>query len=356
MLEFRISYALLQSVVEIIKMKKLILALLFLVVLSSPSYAVTRYWVGGGSSGNWNATGNTNWGSASGTRDNQAVPTASEDVVFDDHSNGNTPCTVTAAAACKTLTFTGGTGWTNTFTVNSSQAITVSGDVTLNSAMTYAGAGTLTMGTAGSVLDTNTKTITGGFTIGSNSVTLAENIDVNGLFNQASGDSGALTAAAPVNANFGGGMTVSRKTTLTNVTIILDGTGTWGGTTTNGRYLDGNVTINAGAGTITMSSPSWGGGTLTYTDGTISSGTTTFSLNETGTFAGEFPTTAFYNLAVTAASTLTIDHALYVTNNLALAASLTMSGDYAFDPANISTSATSTLTIVRPITVPGTVS
>jgi hypothetical protein len=64
--------------------------LLFTVVIFfiSPSFssAADRYWVGGGSSNNWDATGNTNWGSASNTQDNASVPTASDNIFFDSNS------------------------------------------------------------------------------------------------------------------------------------------------------------------------------------------------------------------------------------------------------------------------------
>ena len=276
--------------------------------------------------------------------------------MFDAHANGNTPCTITAAA-CKSIVFTGAGGdWANTFKINDTFTLTVSGLVTLKNTFTWTqSTGTLLMGTV-ATLTNNSKEINCDFSIGNVTITVADTMHVNGdLKTSAAGDANALSAGGATALTCSKGVNAARKITLTNVTITLDGTGTWTGSATNGRYLDGNVTINT-AGIITMTTPSWGGGTLTYTGGTISSGTTTFYLQETGTMSGAFPSTAFYNLATTAASTLTIDNALYVTNNLALGASLTMSGNYAFDPANISTSATSTLTIVRPITVPGTVS
>ena len=46
----------------------------------------SRYWVGGGSSNAWNATGNTNWSSSSGGSNNASVPTSSDDVYFNENS------------------------------------------------------------------------------------------------------------------------------------------------------------------------------------------------------------------------------------------------------------------------------
>lgn len=50
----------------------------------------TRYWVGGGSSTNANATGNTNWSASSGGANNASVPTTGDLVIFDAASGSGT--------------------------------------------------------------------------------------------------------------------------------------------------------------------------------------------------------------------------------------------------------------------------
>lgn len=97
------------------------------------AYAATRYWVGGGSSANWNATAPTNWGSASNVRDNASVPTASDDVVFDNSANGNSPCTISAAASANTFD---ATNYANTLTHNGF-SLTVAGSITFGAGMAY---------------------------------------------------------------------------------------------------------------------------------------------------------------------------------------------------------------------------
>jgi hypothetical protein len=93
-----------------------------------------RYWVGGGSSANWNATGNTNWGTASNTRDNASVPGSSDDVIFDGVGYGASNSTLSAVITVKSLTMT---GYANALTLGAN--LTVSGNVTFGSGMTLTG-------------------------------------------------------------------------------------------------------------------------------------------------------------------------------------------------------------------------
>src|SRR6185436_18261497 len=83
--------------------------------------AANRYWVGGGSSTNWNATGNTNWGTASNTRDNASVPGSGDDVFFDGSAFGNTASTLSADITIKSLDMTGHTA--GVFTQNASTTL-----------------------------------------------------------------------------------------------------------------------------------------------------------------------------------------------------------------------------------------
>jgi len=66
----------------------------------------SRYWVGGGSSNSWNATGNTNWGSASNTQDNASIPGSSDDVFFDGVGTGASTSSV-SAMTIRSLNMTG---------------------------------------------------------------------------------------------------------------------------------------------------------------------------------------------------------------------------------------------------------
>lgn len=105
----------------------------------------------------WNPTGNANWNATNvwsltdgGTRD-QSTPDATDDCIF---TNTNTyQCTISALATCRDITFTGGTGFTGTFTGGSS--MNIYGSITLYSGMTFSYTGTMSFrATSG------TKTIT----------------------------------------------------------------------------------------------------------------------------------------------------------------------------------------------------
>lgn len=91
-----------------------------------------RFWVGGGSTDDWDATGPTNWGTSSGTQDDASVPGATDDVIFD---SGLDTSTLSANISIKSLDCTGFGG---TITHDASVVLTIAGDLLrLSSAMTY---------------------------------------------------------------------------------------------------------------------------------------------------------------------------------------------------------------------------
>lgn len=107
-----------------------------------------RYWVGG--TANWDGTAGTKWALTSGGFGGQTVPTAADDVYFDAASGAST-VTVSAAAVCRNLSFSGFTG---TFAGTSTLAI--SGGLTLGAGMTRTYTGVVTFdGTSSNVLTSN---------------------------------------------------------------------------------------------------------------------------------------------------------------------------------------------------------
>lgn len=113
-------------------MKKLLFTFLFLSLFIPSGLCADRYWVDGGSSTSYNATGNTNWGTASGVQDNASVPTSSDAVIFDANSTG--PAVITATAACLSANFT---GYTGTLTHNAGRYFQIYGSLTFVAGMTY---------------------------------------------------------------------------------------------------------------------------------------------------------------------------------------------------------------------------
>jgi len=223
-----------------------------------------KYWVGGGASTNWNATGNTNWSLTSGGANNAAIPTSADTVIFDGVGvNANGTSTISAAITVISINQTGFSG-----TLVSNQTLTITGTpVTLSATATYSGTtGTLILSGAGTTnLVSNGKTWTAPMTISNGGTkNLIDNWTVNGLVSIGTG------------TNTLNGNTLVMKNGITNLNGHVQGTtlldlqgGAWSTATThiifNNMNLNGNIAIaNSGAGNVTYNT-----GTLTHVSGTI---------------------------------------------------------------------------------------
>jgi len=88
-----------------------------------------RYWVGGGSSTNWDATGSTNWSATDGGSNNATVPTTGDDVFFKSSAN----CAINVNTAdLNSLDMTGYSGSCSTSTFLKSINIVPTGAGTTN--------------------------------------------------------------------------------------------------------------------------------------------------------------------------------------------------------------------------------
>jgi len=118
-------------------------ALLFFTAAAQAVPTCTRFWVGGGSSTAWTATGNTNWSTTSNGANNASVPTTTDVVCFDSHS-GSATSNISASITVLDVDFTGNaTGasgsYAGTLTQASSTTLTLGGNFfELTPAMTYA--------------------------------------------------------------------------------------------------------------------------------------------------------------------------------------------------------------------------
>lgn len=207
----------------------------------------SRFWKGGGSSTNWNATGPTNWSTTNGGANNASVPISTDDVFFTSLSGvGNS--VISANISIQSLDCT---GYTGTITHNAAITLTLAGSggvFKLVAGMTYTLGNTTTSalsftGTAGTMAVT-----TGGKTLG--------NVTFNGV----------------------GGTWSLQDTLNTGATATI--------TLTNGTLNANNQNLsiglfsssNANTRTITMGSGTW---TLKSTSGTIWDTTTTTNLTLT---------------------------------------------------------------------------
>lgn len=81
-----------------------------------------RYWVGG--SGTWSSASTTNWSATSGGAGGASVPTAADNVIFDQVATYTV--TMTGTIACLDFTVTAGTV---TFNASSTTTLNVSGSI-----------------------------------------------------------------------------------------------------------------------------------------------------------------------------------------------------------------------------------
>lgn len=228
-----------------------------------------RYWVGG--TANWDATAGTKWATTSGGAGGASVPTLLDHVFFD-AASGAVTVTITAAANCDNLDFTGFTG-----TIAGTSALNVYGSLTLSTGMTRTYAGTLTM-----------RATSTGKTITTNGKTLA-NITFAGA---------------------GGGWTLQDAFSLSGGTTDI--THTNGTLDTNGFAVscdnyDNNGTATRGLilGSSTFTCTTFTGFSISSATGmTLNAGTSTIVLsnnsNQTNIFDGAGLT--YYNLSITGTS------------------------------------------------------
>lgn len=291
----------------------------------------SRFWVGGGSSTNWNATSNTNWSASSGGANNATVPGSSDTATFDGAgASGNGNSIVSAVITVGALTFT--SGYTATVTVNAS--ITCAGNFTDHTAHSWAGSAILQITTSSTITSNGqtwpnqvvfsgsgaTKTLVGNWVIGG-VLTVQTNAQI---INHTTSET--ITAA---------GYTSSAAASGT-IDVILSG-GTWSGSaaiTFNSLTFAGNVTVSGGVAFNT--------GSLIYSSGTV---TTTSS---TLTIAGA-TTLDTYPIAWNAVTcilnvTLTINSTLICTIFNGGTTAKTFAGTAGFDIGTFNLTATTAVT------------
>jgi len=242
----------------------------------------SRYWVGGTAA--WDGTAGTKWALTSGGAGGQAVPTSADDVFFTNLSTGT--CTIsTGNTGAKSITCTGFAG-----TLAGTATISVSGSVTLTAGMTASYAGVLMIIATGTVTSAG-KTFCAGLFINGTGITVSlgdafSTVAGGGIYlfsgtfnlnnftattdNFSSNNSGTRaiafgtgnialvsTAAATkvldmanaTNFTYTGTGGFIRNQAAT-ATVVF---GSTGGTVTNAP----NLTVNAGASALTITSGTW---------------------------------------------------------------------------------------------------
>jgi hypothetical protein len=291
----------------------------------------SRYWVGGTAA--WDGTAGTKWALTSGGAGGQAVPTSADDVFFTNLSTGT--CTISAGnTGAKSITCTGFTG---TLAGGAGAPISVAGNVTFAATMGLTYTGILTF--------TATATITsGGKTTGT--------IEVNGTgITLSLGD--ALTVGAGGSAFIlSNGSLNLNGFTLTTLTFNS------GSLASSIAFGSSNIVLSSTTAGTTILAFSSVGGSFSWT------GTGGFVRNQSATatvaFGGSGGTAAnAVNLTVNAgASALTISSGTWFKNlnftgstcsvttsgNLEMAGNLTLASGGTYTAATVRQRATGTLT------------
>jgi hypothetical protein len=192
-----------------------------------------RYWVGG--TGTWNTTNTTNWSTSSGGSGGASVPTAADNVFFD--QNTTYTVSVTGALACLSLNVSQGTVTFNNAT-GTPRTLAVSGSFTIKTGTVWSTTATITFNA------TTSQTIT------TNGVTLSSSIVIDGA-------GGTFTLGSALTC---GGLT------LTNGTFS---------TSASNYNLTGNITISANSNTKQLDLNA-----STVTSGFANNSTGNFTLNE----------------------------------------------------------------------------
>lgn len=257
-----------------------------------------RYWVGGTAS--WDGTAGTKWSATSGGAGGASVPTSADDVFFNASSTG-TVTIATGNTGAKSINCTGFTG-----TITGTANITVSGNVTLVTGMTYSHTGTVTFN-ATATLITAGKIFSGVEINGSGiTATLGDALNI-------SGRNVTLTLGTFDTANYNVTCGNLLSTSTTNIRTLTLGSSTvsLSGTTTVINFATtSNFTLNAGTSQITLTGAGAqiAGGDKTFYNMTFAGGGTTNLISNTNTFNNltlNAPATLLLNASQTVNGTLT---------------------------------------------------
>ncbi len=287
-------------------MKRLVLLFVFLIPLFL--FAATRFWVGGGASANWSATGPTNWSATSGGSNNATVPGSTDDVTFNGTgASANSASTVSANITVLSLTFT--SGYTQTVTINTGVTLTIAGNFTDNTAHGWTVSGTGAMAiSAASTITSGGKTFPGPVTFSTASTkTLSGDWTITGLLTCVTAVTTTINKTASEVLSCGGWNVIGTVAGTANITITG---GTWSGTGTN--TLSGTITF---AGSSTFSGiVHINGCTLTYGSGTITTTSSTLQIDGSCTL----------NTAGVIWNSVTVQNTATITNNSLLTATGTL--------------------------------
>ena len=277
----------------------------------------SRFWQKQNASFNWNVTGPTNWGSASGVSDNASIPTSVDDVFFNGVGvNGNINSTISATITVLSYTVT--SGYTATMTFNT--LLTIAGNINIGANCTLAGSSGI-LSTATCTITSNgktwnllfqmsntvTRTLVGNFTI---TGLFVHNNGSNATFNRTTTEELILSNIFQTAAGLSQGGTAIIRITGGVINLV---NGTLGGTT----VLDGNIVL-----TFAFVS-----GNFSYQSGVISG---TRNITIAGNTTLNTSVITFNNITVNNNVNVTLNSLLTITGTLTLSFTHTFAGTSGF--------------------------
>lgn len=336
---------------------------------SITGFSANRYWIGNGTSTSWNNT--ANWSTASGGSGGATVPGNADVAIFDASGTGN--CSVDATVNVAGLSMQ--SGYTGTvsqgvysITVGGSHAILSGGAftggshyITVNGNLTLSGTA-FTSTTATLTVTRNFNNSSNSFThnsgtvqIGANGTTSAQSLTGSAVFNNLIFGTGSVNTVFTLSSGtvFTVNGTLTLSSTIRSITlntgiieaygnVMLSNNATGGGGTAtlkikggNNQTMTGsglagtsavcNVLVDKTGGTLTLASIISCGSSWTYTQGTVSAGTTTVVFCGTGNIdaQGTSIDMSFYDLNIysgtsTLTGTLAVSHDLSMNTGASL--------------------------------------
>lgn len=248
---------------------------------------VQRFWVGGGASTNFNATGNTNWAATSGGANNASVPTTGDEAIFDANSGSGT-CVLNASVSLLKLD---AHAFAGTLTHNTSVTITITGaaadSLRLPNTGTFSPQGATALfsitSTSGTTDITSNGKRMGGLTLNGAGGTFRL---LDALRVDAFSTSVFTLTAGTFNANNFNVTTNSFSSNNSNTRTLTLGSGTWtlGASAAAATFIwntgtTTNLTFNKNTANIVVPTNNlagyraWTGGSLTFNGITIDSNT-----------------------------------------------------------------------------------
>jgi hypothetical protein len=226
----------------------------------------SKYWVGGGASTNWDATGNTNWSDTDGGANNATVPAAGDAVFLKSSANCvinvNTPALLAFDMTGYTGTLSGTSALQCTGLNGTTQVFILDGTIT------YTGSVTLNPGATGIInLTTNGKLFTNLFIGGGTGGQLVLQDNVG--FTAVKTNTITLSTNSTLDMN---GKTISGNSSINRILLISNTLGTQrtitinGGTFANADFRDINLSTNTNLSAITgLSGDCGGNANITFT-------------------------------------------------------------------------------------------